>query len=703
MKKQLRVLCVCLMCGLLLCSSFSVSAASLPFTDVPEGSWYYDAVEYVYEEGLFAGTSTTTFEPQTPMTRAMLVSILWRQDGMQPFSAKNPFVDVHANQWYTEGVLWAASNGIVSGMGDGRFAPMETITRAQMASVMLRYTAYLGINTNYRADLSVFADGDSVPAWAKEAMSWAVSVGIISGTRIGNHLLLDPFGRATRAQVASIQMRYVENIIKPAQAVVWVDGFVLVCNEDYTSYTVFGADTDTTGTEAVIPAQHAGKPVTGIGPYAFAGCAALERIVIPDTVTDIYDGAFYGCSALKSMAIPRNVVRIGTGVFSGCEALSSISVSAGNLVYHSAGNCLIETSTKTLLSGCQNSVIPNDGSVEKIAEKAFSGCSSFVYLSIPDSVKSIGDAAFENCISLQSIAIPRNVVDIGYSPFYGCSALQSITVDPSNSTYHSSGNCLIETKSCTLLAGCKNSVIPDDASVKCIESLAFAGLQTLQKIVIPAEVTSIGKGVFCYCNELEAISVDPENTAYRSTGNCLIEKRSGILLAGCKNSVIPDDGSVWSIAEAAFAGCSSLTSMLLPDNLTSIGDAAFADCSSLVKIVIPSRIKILGNSVFQNCTALKNVILPDGLLQTGELAFAYCTSLAEITLPSSVVNIGAYAFSNCSSLESILIPGNVQNLGGGAFFGWTPAQSVHFARESAHAAWTDWDYGCEARIFWGCR
>lgn len=105
MKKQLRVLCVCLMCGLLLCSSFSVSAASLPFTDVPEGSWYYDAVEYVYEEGLFAGTSTTTFEPQTPMTRAMLVSILWRQDGMQPFSAKNPFVDVPANQWYTEGVL----------------------------------------------------------------------------------------------------------------------------------------------------------------------------------------------------------------------------------------------------------------------------------------------------------------------------------------------------------------------------------------------------------------------------------------------------------------------------------------------------------------------------------------------------------------------------------------------------------------------
>ena len=85
---------------------------------------------------------------------------------------------------------------------------------------MLRYTAYLGINTNDRADLSVFADGDSVPAWAKEAMSWAVSVGIISGTRIGNHLLLDPFGRATRAQVASIQMRYVENIIKPAQAVV---------------------------------------------------------------------------------------------------------------------------------------------------------------------------------------------------------------------------------------------------------------------------------------------------------------------------------------------------------------------------------------------------------------------------------------------------------------------------------------------------
>ena len=99
------------------------NAASLPFADVSKGAWYYDAVQYVYENDLFSGTSGTTFEPQTPMTRGMLVSVLWRLDGKPAVPAENPFTDVAPRVWYTSGVLWAASEDIVSGMGGGIFAP----------------------------------------------------------------------------------------------------------------------------------------------------------------------------------------------------------------------------------------------------------------------------------------------------------------------------------------------------------------------------------------------------------------------------------------------------------------------------------------------------------------------------------------------------------------------------------------------------
>ena len=172
-KRWLPVLIAALLVGLVLAGN----AASLPFADVSKGAWYYDAVQYVYENDLFSGTSGTTFEPQTPMTRGMLVSVLWRLDGKPAVPAENPFTDVAPRVWYTSGVLWAASEDIVSGMGGGIFAPNENITREQMASIMMRYAAYKGIAVEARADLSGYADSGKISKWAKQSVSWANAVG----------------------------------------------------------------------------------------------------------------------------------------------------------------------------------------------------------------------------------------------------------------------------------------------------------------------------------------------------------------------------------------------------------------------------------------------------------------------------------------------------------------------------------------------
>ena len=195
------------------------SAADLPFTDVKADAWYYEAVQYVYEKELFAGVTTTTFEPNAPMTRAMLVSVLWRLEGRPEASGVNPFSDVQDGKWYTSGVLWAASKEIVSGFPNGTFAPDDSITREQMASLIMRYATYKGIELAQGASLDSFVDADKVQGWSKEAVAWAVAAGIISGNKQGDVYTLAPQASATRAQVASILMRFIENVMQPDQPV----------------------------------------------------------------------------------------------------------------------------------------------------------------------------------------------------------------------------------------------------------------------------------------------------------------------------------------------------------------------------------------------------------------------------------------------------------------------------------------------------
>lgn len=179
---------------------------SLPFSDVSDSDWYYDPVVYVYNNGLMTGTSDTTFSPNVATTRGMLVSILHRLEG-GPSVESAGFSDVNAGDWYADAVNWAASVGVVTGMGDGTFQPNAPLTREQLAAILYNYTDYKGIDVSSRADLSGYADVDQVSEWAADVLSWANAEGLV--TSVGDNRLA-PQESATRAQLAAILQRCLE-------------------------------------------------------------------------------------------------------------------------------------------------------------------------------------------------------------------------------------------------------------------------------------------------------------------------------------------------------------------------------------------------------------------------------------------------------------------------------------------------------------
>ena len=251
---------------------------------------------------------------------------------------------------------------------------------------------------------------------------------------------------------------------------------------------------------------------------------------------------------MTSITIPDSVTSISNGALYNCGSLESIIVEQGNDVYHSAGNCLIEVESKTLIAGCKNSIIPKDGSVTNIGEGAFRGCSGLTSVTIPDSVTSIGSGAFYNCDGLTSVTIPDSVTNIGVGAFAGCSGLTSVT-------------------------------IPD--GVTSIGEEAFSGCSGLTSIAIPDSVTSIGYEVFYGCDGLTSIAIPFVGEKADGTG----ETYFAYLFGGSPDSlkeVIITGGE--SIDDYAFMDCSGLTSITIPNSVTSIGTWAFADCSGLTTI-----------------------------------------------------------------------------------------------------------------------
>ena len=200
MKKMKRLLTAVMAAALVIATIPTALAAGGIFSDVPNGAWYADAVDYVYEHGIMNGTSNTTFSPDSPMTRAMLVTVLHRAAGSPSAATGAAFFDVPSNAYYTDAVAWASANGIVTGYGNGRFGSNDPVSRAQIATILWRYAGSPSADAGQN-----FADESSIPAYASAAVDWARTNGVVNGTT-GNRF--DPQGNATRAQVATILRNY---------------------------------------------------------------------------------------------------------------------------------------------------------------------------------------------------------------------------------------------------------------------------------------------------------------------------------------------------------------------------------------------------------------------------------------------------------------------------------------------------------------
>ena len=181
----------------------------LSFTDVSEENWFFEYVYYIYRKGLMTGMTQTTFEPDASVTRGMLATILYRQAGAEELEDSDiVFDDVKEADWYHPGIIWGAYSGIVKGMGEGIFAPMDNVTREQLATMLFRYAdEYAKVDAIETGDTSKFTDHADISDWAADAMSWAVGAGILTGSDTG---ALSPGGSASRAEAAAMLQRFVK-------------------------------------------------------------------------------------------------------------------------------------------------------------------------------------------------------------------------------------------------------------------------------------------------------------------------------------------------------------------------------------------------------------------------------------------------------------------------------------------------------------
>ena len=419
--------------------------------------------------------------------------------------------------------------------------------------------------------------------------------------------------------------------------------------------------------------------VTSIGGSAFYGCSGLKSIEIPNSVTSIGDYAFYNCSGLTSIVIPNSVTTIGYSAFYGCSGLKTV-VNFSNLTFTkgSIGDGYVAYYADKVIN-TPNGFIDGDF----VWGENESGMTLVGYLgnatelTLPANCEGetyvIGESAFYKCTGLTSIVIPSSITSIGGSAFYGCTGLTSVVI-PNSVT--SIGNYAF--RECT---GLTSIVIP--SSITSIGGSAFYGCTGLTSVVIPNSVTSIGYEAFYVCSSLKTV-INFSNLTFSKgswSNGCVAyyadkvinapngfidgdfvwgENESGMTLVGYLGNAteltLPAncEGETYVIGESAFYKCTGLTSVVIPNSVTSIGSSAFSGCSGLTSIVIPNSVTSIGNDAFADCSGLTSVEIPNSVTTIGNGAFSGCCGLTSIEIGNGVTSIGNDAFYGCSSLKKAI-------------------------------------------------
>ncbi len=487
--------------------------------------------------------------------------------------------------------------------------------------------------------------------------------------------------------------------------------FTLINND--TEYEVSGKGT-ATDTDIVIPQTYNDLPVTRICSYAFYNCSSLTSITIPDSVTSIDEGAFSRCFSLVEIYNKSSLTMTAGGTdngYIGYHALNVYTPTSGESKLHTTDDgyvFYVDGDTRYLVKyvgGETDITLPENcqGHNYKIYRYAFYDCDSLTSITIPDSVTSIGYDAFSYCDSLTSVTIPDSVTSIGDEAFFACDSLTSVTIGNSVTSIGYSaffGYCsLVEVynkSSLAITAGSPNNGevgyyalnvytptsgasklhTTDDGYIFYVDGdtrylVKYAGGET--NIILPENCQGHNYEIYVYafynCDSLTSITI-PEG--------------------------------VTSIGEFAFFGCSSLTSVTIPDSVTSIGEYAFYDCDSLTSITIPDSVTSIGDSAFSGCLSLTSITVgenntvyssQDGILYDKEKTeFIHIPDdlQGDVTIPDGITSIGSYAFSGCSSLTSITIPEGVTSIGYNAFYGCDSLTNVHI---TDIAAWCGINFG----------
>ncbi|MGN1060442.1 MAG: leucine-rich repeat domain-containing protein, partial [Candidatus Coproplasma sp.] len=531
----------------------------------------------------------------------------------------------------------------------------------------------------------------------------------------------------------------------------WDDNVCTVCGEDaggskgleYSSgngyYYVSGIGT-CTDTEIEIPETYNGRTVTAIEEYAFDNCASITSITIPDTIVKIENYAFNNCVSLMQIVIPESVTSIGSCAFYGCTALTSIGVSMNNTKFCSVDGVLF-TKDKTYLAcypagKTATSYTVPDG-VTDVSNYAFSNCNALESVTITHDVTYIREGTFKNCASLSKVIMWGNITGLGNFAFVNCTSLANITLD---ATVTSIGVSAFE--GCTALTD-----VAMRGGVKKIGGSAFKNCYSLTEITVLSTVTSIGSEAFYGCYQLVSVynlsslnivkgatdngyvayyaldvytSAEEQNKlATTEDGYIFYEDGDTVYLVGYTGTetelTLPQNYNEknYAINKYAFADCTSLTSITIPDGVTGIGESAFEGCTSLTSVTIGSGVTSIGDSAFENCHKLIEVYNlssleltagaetngyaayyaldvyisadePSKLETTGDgyvfyengdtvYLMGYTGTGTALVLPDSYndknYEIYKYAFYNNASLKSVTIPDGVTGIGENAFVG----------------------------------